>query len=63
MSVQIENADGSLQLKANGTQVLFAGFLRAFQNFDTGTTGAPQASAAVLHVMFDHVQSRHSSDE
>ncbi|KAL3144457.1 hypothetical protein ABBQ32_004201 [Trebouxia sp. C0010 RCD-2024] len=36
VSVELENADGSLQLKTTATQVLFAGFLRAFEGFDIG---------------------------
>ena len=39
VTVDIASTDGSLQLKADATQVLFPGFLRAFENFDTGATG------------------------
>ena len=41
VDVELENADGSLQLKTSAIQVMFAGFLRAFEDFDTGATGAP----------------------
>lgn len=52
VSVELENADGSLQLKTTATQVLFAGFLRAFEGFDIGVEGGLQACSAALHGCF-----------
>lgn len=50
--VDIASTDGSLQLQANATQVLFPGFLRAFENFDTGATGWwQQVCSTQLHAM------------
>ena len=41
VSVDIFSTDGKLQLRADAVQVIYAGFLRAFENFDTGNTGMP----------------------
>lgn len=39
VTIDISSADGSLQLKADAVQVLFAGFLKAFESFDTSVKG------------------------
>ncbi len=44
VSAEISSADGSLKLRASGTQVLFAGHLKAYEDFDTGK----QASSGML---------------
>ena len=55
VTVDIASTDGSLQLKADATQVLFPGFLKAFENFDAGATGWWQhVSAAQLHAIYQH---------
>ena len=55
VTIDIASTDGSLQLQANATQVLFPGFLRAFENFDTRATGWwQQACATQLHAMRKH---------
>ncbi len=40
LSVEFTSADGSLKLRASGSQVVFAGYLRAFEDFDTGKEGS-----------------------
>lgn len=40
LSVEITSTDGSLKLRASGSQVVFAGYLKAFENFDTGKEGS-----------------------
>ena len=39
VTVDIASTDGKLQLRADAVQVLDAGFLRAFDNFDPGKKG------------------------
>lgn len=36
LSVEFTSVDGSLKLRASGSQVVFAGYLKAFEDFDTG---------------------------
>ncbi len=40
LSVEFTSADGSLKLRASGSQVVFAGYLKAFEDFDTGKEGS-----------------------
>ncbi len=40
LSVEFTSADGSLKLRASGSQVAFAGYLKAFEDFDTGKEGS-----------------------
>ncbi|KAL0040585.1 hypothetical protein WJX77_011670 [Trebouxia sp. C0004] len=40
LSVEFTSADGRLKLRASGSQVVFAGYLKAFEDFDTGKEGS-----------------------
>ena len=40
LSVEFTSADGNLKLRASGSQVVFAGYLKAFEDFDTGKEGS-----------------------
>ena len=40
LGVEFTSADGSLKLRASGSQVAFAGYLKAFEDFDTGKEGS-----------------------
>lgn len=40
ISVEISGEEGKLKLRAAGSQILFAGYLRAFENFNTGQEGS-----------------------
>jgi len=40
LSVEFTSVDGSLKLRASGSQVVFAGYLKAFEDFDTGKEGS-----------------------
>lgn len=50
VTVNIGSKDGSLQLRVDASQVLFAGYLRAWDDFKSGKQGMPVSPNSQLYM-------------